>query len=125
MNLTLKLEQRGIFLGATFSYFYYFDGTLGTYALLFFVPDLAFLFIMINRQWATVAYNTLHHQGLSLVLVFTGLLLSSELTMLIGIIFLAHSAFDRTIGYGLKFTDSLDHTHLGWVGKSRHRNKAN
>ncbi len=25
---------------------------------------------------------------------------------------------DRVFGYGLKYADSSDHTHLGWVGKT-------
>ncbi|WP_022923235.1 DUF4260 family protein [Serinicoccus marinus] len=28
-----------------------------------------------------------------------------------------HSAVDRLLGYGLKFTDSFAHTHLGEIGK--------
>jgi hypothetical protein len=41
----------------------------------------------------------------------------------VALIFLAHSTFDRVAGYGLKYFDSFDHTHLGWVGKSKHLNK--
>ena len=28
-----------------------------------------------------------------------------------------HIAVDRLLGYGLKFTDSFAHTHLGEIGK--------
>ena len=34
------------------------------------------------------------------------------------VIMLAHSSIDRVFGYGLKYADSSDHTHLGWVGKT-------
>lgn len=124
MKYTLKLEQLVIFLAATFSYFYYFDGSWEYYALLFFAPDLAFLFMLLGREWTVIAYNLLHHQGLAILLIFIGLLASSDITLHIGLIFLAHSAFDRIVGYGLKFADSLDHTHLGWVGKSKDMNKS-
>jgi hypothetical protein len=43
--------------------------------------------------------------------------------MKVALIFLAHSTFDRVAGYGLKYFDSFDHTHLGWIGKSKHLNK--
>ncbi|MFN3665935.1 MAG: DUF4260 family protein, partial [Sediminibacterium sp.] len=39
------------------------------------------------------------------------------------LVLLAHSTFDRVAGYGLKYFDSFDHTHLGWIGKSKHLNK--
>jgi hypothetical protein len=29
-----------------------------------------------------------------------------------------HSAFDRMLGYGMKYTDSFQHTHLGLIGKA-------
>jgi hypothetical protein len=41
----------------------------------------------------------------------------------VGLIFMAHSCFDRVAGYGLKYFDSFDHTHLGWVGKSKGKNQ--
>jgi hypothetical protein len=37
---------------------------------------------------------------------------------LAGLIMFGHSAFDRLLGYGLKFKDSFNHTHLGHIGKS-------
>jgi hypothetical protein len=41
----------------------------------------------------------------------------------VGLIFLAHSTFDRIAGYGLKYFDCFDHTHSGRIGKSNHLNK--
>jgi hypothetical protein len=26
---------------------------------------------------------------------------------------------DRMLGYGLKFSDGFQHTHLGWIGKGQ------
>ena len=37
--------------------------------------------------------------------------------LLVGILLFAHSCFDRVWGYGLKYTDSFQHTHLGKIGK--------
>jgi len=30
-----------------------------------------------------------------------------------------HVAVDRALGYGLKFNDDFQHTHLGWIGNKR------
>lgn len=35
------------------------------------------------------------------------------LLSLIGIVMLAHSSLDRVLGYGLKYPDSFQRTHLG------------
>ena len=48
-----------------------------------------------------------------------GLLLNNEMVIKVGLIFMAHSCFDRVAGYGLKYLDDFDHTHLGWIGKSK------
>jgi Domain of unknown function (DUF4260) len=59
---------------------------------------------------------------MALLLMF-GFWLKEYTIIKIALIFLAHSTFDRVAGYGLKYFDSFDHTHLGWVGKSKHLNK--
>jgi hypothetical protein len=40
----------------------------------------------------------------------------------IGLITYAHSSFDRTIGYGLKFLGNPSKTHLGFIGKEKNKN---
>ena len=57
-----------------------------------------------------------------LVLTALGYYFEVKLLEQIGLIFLAHSNFDRVAGYGLKYLDNFDHTHLGWIGKSKHLN---
>ena len=47
----------------------------------------------------------------------TLLKLESLALFLLGIFLFAHSAFDRIFGYGLKYADAFQHTHLGWIGK--------
>ncbi|MEO5584504.1 MAG: DUF4260 family protein [Flavobacteriales bacterium] len=34
------------------------------------------------------------------------------------VILYGHSCMDRVFGFGLKFGDSFQHTHLGWIGKA-------
>jgi len=36
-----------------------------------------------------------------------------------GLLLVAHSSFDRMLGYGLKFPDDFKHTSLGWMGKDK------
>jgi hypothetical protein len=57
------------------------------------------------------------------ILLTIGYLIKADYLIKVAIIFIAHSTFDRVAGYGLKYFDSFDHTHLVWVGKSKHINK--
>jgi uncharacterized protein DUF4260 len=37
---------------------------------------------------------------------------------LVGTILLGHSSLDRVFGYGLKYPDAFQNTHLGVIGKN-------
>jgi hypothetical protein len=38
----------------------------------------------------------------------------------VGLVWLAHLALDRLMGYGLKYHDYFEHTHLSMIGKGDH-----
>lgn len=123
MKQVIKLESVGLFLLFTGMYFHLYPGSWGFYLVLFFVPDLSFLLYLITKKLGAIAYNILHHQGLCAALLIMGYYIKVDELMKVALIFLAHSTFDRVAGYGLKYFDSFDHTHLGWIGKSKHLNK--
>ena len=122
MKLILKLEELALLLLFSFLYFRFYEGSIALYASLFFVPDLAFLLYPVSKKAMIILYNILHHKGVMILLLFIGYVLHNDILLKTGLIFLAHSSFDRVAGYGLKFIDNPDHTHLGWVGKSRKNN---
>ncbi len=123
MKYVLKLENLGLLLLFSGIYFHLYPGAWGFYLALFFVPDISFILFVITKKLGVIAYNIFHHQGILAVLFIVGYLLQNDLIIKIALVFLAHSTFDRVAGYGLKYLDSFDHTHLGWVGKSKHLNK--
>jgi hypothetical protein len=123
MKNILKLESVGLFILFTGAYFNFYSGTWGLYFALFFIPDLSFAFYLITKKIGAIAYNVFHHQGVLVLLFLIGYFVKEDLIMKVALIFLAHSTFDRAAGYGLKYFDSFDHTHLGWIGKSKHLNK--
>jgi len=99
------------------------------YLLLLLGPDIGMLGYLISPRAGAFTYNLLHHKGVALLLA--GLGAGSEgLSLLMGtpamghvllmtsIILYGHSSMDRTLGYGLKFGDDFQHTHLGWIGKA-------
>ena len=123
MKNILKLESVGLFMLFTGAYFHFYSGTWILYLALFFIPDLSFAFFLITKKIGAIVYNVFHHQGVLVLLFLIGYFLKEDSIMKIALIFLAHSTFDRVAGYGLKYFDSFDHTHLGWIGKSKHLNK--
>jgi hypothetical protein len=117
MKNVLKLEELGLLALFTLVYFHFYPGSWGLYLGLFFAPDISFVLYLISARAGAVAYNFLHHKGVLSVVVLAGLFLQDDMIIKIGLIFLAHSSFDRVLGYGLKFLNSFSHTHLGWIGK--------
>ena len=122
MKLVLKLEELGLLVLFSLIYFQFYEGSWGLYLALFFVPDVSFVLFLITPQIGAVAYNVFHHKGVMALVILAGFLLKNDLVIKVGLIFMAHSSFDRVAGYGLKYFDSFDHTHLGWIGKSKHKN---
>jgi len=59
------------------------------------------------------SYNVVHHKALAVAVGMSGWLLGQPLLLLAGTGLLFHSAFDRLLGYGLKYTTGFQDTHLG------------
>jgi Domain of unknown function (DUF4260) len=124
MKTTIKLEELGLLMFFVFAYQHFFPASWGIFFALFFVPDFTFLTYLFSRKLGAIAYNVFHHRGLIALVIISGFIMKNDWLMKTGLIFMAHSSFDRVAGYGLKYLDSFDHTHLGWIGKSKYRNTA-
>ena len=122
MKLILKLEELALMFLFSFIYFEYCSGSWIMYLSLFFVPDLSFFFFLINKKMGAILYNLFHHKAMIFLIITLGYVLDNEVLVEVGLIFMSHSCFDRIAGYGLKYPDSFDHTHLGWIGKSKYKN---
>lgn len=99
------------------------------YVLLALGPDIGMLGYLVNARTVAITYNLFHHKGIALLLAGLGLGgawftvpgLPAPLLLQAGIILYGHSCLDRMLGYGLKFGDHFQHTHLGWIGKAKGR----
>jgi len=123
MKTVLKLEQLGLLALFCAVYFFIYPGSWGIFLALFFVPDVSFVFYLISTKVGAYAYNFLHHKGIMAIVTLAGIYLDRDLFVQVGLIFLAHSSFDRVFDYGLKYDDSFSHTHLGWIGKNANLGK--
>jgi hypothetical protein len=91
------------------------------FALLFLAPDLGMLGYLAGPRVGALTYNLIHHKAVAVAAYVVGAWLGSPLLQFAGLIILAHSSFDRVLGYGLKYPDAFQHTHLGMIGKAAAR----
>lgn len=117
MKSVLKLEEAmlfffGIVLFAQLPYQWWWFPTL------ILLPDIGMLGYIINEKSGAIIYNLFHHRGLAILIYLFGQFTNMPIVQLIGIILFAHTAMDRTFGYGLKYFKGFKYTHLGEIGKS-------
>lgn len=115
MKLLLKMEEIALVFLGVFAY-----TQLGYpawwFALLIFAPDLSMLGYLATPQIGAFAYNLVHHKAVAILIYVVGLLLAQPLAQLAGVILFTHASLDRVFGYGLKYADSFQNTHLGRIG---------
>ena len=118
MKTLIKLEELGQFLFSIYlflplPYPWWF------YPLFFFAPDLSMAGYIAGPRLGAITYNLIHHKAIALSLFVSGAFLHIPVISLFGVLTLGHSSLDRVLGYGLKYNDSFNHTHLGAIGRSQ------
>jgi hypothetical protein len=112
----LRLEGLCILIAGLIAY-YKLDFGWGRFALFFFVPDLSFFGYLAGPRIGAIAYNSVHSYIGAIACGGAGVLLHAPVLLCAGIIWCAHIGFDRTLGYGLKYSTGFGFTHLGFIGK--------
>ncbi len=83
------------------------------FALLFFIPDLSIFAYRASRELGGLAYNAAHCFLWPVALGIYSWQAGDSQLQSIALIWLAHCAFDRAIGWGLKYPDSFCNTDMG------------
>ena len=89
------------------------------FALLILAPDLSMLGYLAGPRFGAATYNALHILIAPLVLLLAGALLAGRVTTAVTLIWIAHIAVDRALGYGLKLPTGFQDTHLGRIGRQQ------
>jgi len=76
------------------------------------LPDLSALGYLGGTRLGARIYNLFHITPLPGVLIAVGWWQSASLATALGLVWLAHIGMDRMLGYGLKYGDDFQHTHL-------------
>jgi hypothetical protein len=111
--LLLRLEALLVLL-ASFIAFSLIHGGWVMFALLFLAPDLALLGYLLPKglRQGTALYNTMHSYIGPAILGLLAWQFHSLLSGHLAIIWIAHIAFARLIGYGLKYPQAPKPTHI-------------
>lgn len=116
MKQLLKLEELGMFLLSILMF-----AETGVewwwFLVLLLLPDISMVGYAINNKVGAYSYNLFHHKGIAIIVFAIGFLFAMPILELTGAILFGHSSLDRIFGYGLKFSDSFQRTHLGPIGK--------
>jgi hypothetical protein len=88
---------------------------LGEFFLLFLLPDLLMVGYLFGVGTGAWAYNAGHTYSVSVALWLLAYLGHLPSLTPLALIWAAHIAFDRLLGYGLKYPSAFKDTHLGRV----------
>lgn len=113
-NLT-RLEE--LFLGLlAFYLFVRLPVAWWLFFVLILAPDVSMAGYAISPRVGAALYNAVHHRAVAVALYIAGGVLGVPWLQAAALILFGHSSFDRALGYGLKYPDSFQHTHLGRIG---------
>ncbi|WP_196259423.1 DUF4260 domain-containing protein [Pelagibacterium limicola] len=117
--LWLRIEGALVFAAGVAVQFHYSELDWWVAVLVFFAPDLSFAAYALGPRVGAFVYNAVHVYAFGAVVFAAGILLGIPVIAALGILWLAHSGFDRMFGYGLKSDESFHQTHLGPIGRGR------
>jgi len=78
---------------------------------------MSMLGYVISPKLGPLTYNSFHHKGIAIVFYLIGSYFEISVLQLIGVILFSHASKDRIFGYGLKYFNAFNNTHLGKIGK--------
>ena len=108
-----RLEAGAVLIAAVVAYSQVGAGW-PLFAALFFVPDLSIAVYLVGPRAGGVAYNLAHFYVWPLLLTgWVALGGAPPLALPIALVWAAHIAFDRVLGWGLKSEESFMHTDMG------------
>ena len=88
------------------------DASWLLFAVLALAPDLSALCYLSGTRVGAMTYNLAHWAAVPGVLALAGLAADNDTTLAVALVWFAHIAIDRELGYGLKYQATFRQTHL-------------
>lgn len=93
------------------------------FVVLLFVPDISILGYLFGNKIGAILYNVFHLKAVAITLGLAGFFIGNNIIILSGLVLFGHSSLDRVFGFGLKFPDDFNHTHLEYIGENAKQRK--
>ncbi|MBS0184887.1 MAG: DUF4260 domain-containing protein [Proteobacteria bacterium] len=113
LRILLRLEGLAVFCTMLMAY-RYFDYSWKTFFFLFLFPDISFTGYLFGKTPGAFAYNTFHSYIFPLILGILCWQFEPHF-FYIPLIWGAYIGFDRSLGFGLKYSKGFKYTHLGMI----------
>jgi hypothetical protein len=110
-SLLLRTEEATLCILTLYAYQHLHSSWL-LFAILFLTPDLFMLGYLLNVRLGAATYNLAHTLTLPVALLLASYVEHWHLASAVALIWTAHIAFDRLLGYGLKYPTYFKDTHL-------------
>ena len=110
-SILLRSEE-AVLLTLTLYAYHHLHASWLLFAVLFLSPDLFMLGYLISPRIGSTTYNLAHTLTLPLALLLTSYIQHWSLTTELALIWIAHIALDRLLGYGLKYPTFFKDAHL-------------
>ncbi|AXC50476.1 DUF4260 family protein [Paracoccus suum] len=113
-----RIEGGLVFLSALVLFVYLGGGIVWWLAIIVFLaPDISFAAYALGPKVGALLYNLVHVFAFGSIVLAAGVAFGSPTLSALGALWLAHSGFDRMLGYGLKSPEAFNMTHLGRIGR--------
>jgi hypothetical protein len=110
-KILLHVEGAVVLALSVFFYHQLHAGWL-LFAILFLAPDLFIVGYLANVRMGSAIYNFAHTYFAPAILLASAYFVSKPQLTPIALIWTAHIAFDRLLGFGLKYPTHFKDTHL-------------
>jgi hypothetical protein len=112
--ITVLLRLEGLAVGVISAVLYARSGaSWWLFAALWLAPDLSILGYFAGPCRGSRIYNAAHTYTIPVTLAVCALLFHANAVLPLAVIWVNHIGVDRMMGYGLKFSNGFDWTHLG------------
>lgn len=108
---TVRLENALALLLLLFIYFN-MGYSIWSFLILFLLPDLALLTYLIDEETGSLVYNLMHTYLLPGCLIAVAYIGQVNFLWPISLIWCAHIAMDRMLGFGLKYSGNFKQTSI-------------
>lgn len=112
---TLLRIEGGVLLALSVLLYWVSGESWILFGLLILAPDVSILGYLFGARVGTASYNAMHTYALPAGLGAFGVVGDSSLAVGVALVWFAHIAMDRLVGYGLKYASGFKDTHLDRV----------